>query len=642
MYEMSRSEAYPKFEGSEARGPSTWRTTRRFSVMDMRRIAANFRRMCSVQPRNGRRHLVAVILIGLGAAFIATVSFAESHAACGTFHTVKRGETLFKIAKQAYGDGWQYKRIFEANRDLLADEGSVEIGHQLLIPCIDSAGPGTRRAAPARGLLEAPAEASTASAGSVEEPNLPVGEPAQAPTASTPPTMARVSAASQDNSCARFHTVASGDTLFKITKKAYGDGWLYKKILEANRNLLPDESSIEIGYELLIPCLDGNGPVAHLEVMALREAPNPDAGAPIEIAERPIEAVEDTHQPISELMQQASQQVWRLIVSSNAFVDTSAIDASLLGAAGPPMTLRDGPPDSSNQGIARTRSAIQADDARNPEHESARYVAIKPDDLPDTVRVKPRSGEARLNLLTASNFGLYADKHLPAGGLITDLVMRAVSKSASHQSVRIAFVNDRRAHLDVLLPDGAFDVGFPWYQPDCSQAQRLEDDMRLLCAGFEFSRPFIEVPVSFYARADDAEAGAGDFSALRGKRLCRPKGHFMFDLDQVDLRAPHVSIERPETALECFDKLIQGQVDIVTLIQREAEEPISRLDIAEQIREIHELASAPTLHAVVPKTNSRGRQYLDLINQGLDQLMRSGEWFNVVASHNSLQLASRN
>lgn len=50
-------------------------------------------------------------------------------------HTVKKGETLSKIAKWWTGDAMFYKAIFEANRDQLDDPNKIEIGQVLKIPC---------------------------------------------------------------------------------------------------------------------------------------------------------------------------------------------------------------------------------------------------------------------------------------------------------------------------------------------------------------------------------------------------------------------------------------------------------------------------------------------------------------------------
>jgi len=50
------------------------------------------------------------------------------------FHTVERGETLSKIAKQHYGNANQYPEIFEANKPMLKDPDKIYPGQVLRIP----------------------------------------------------------------------------------------------------------------------------------------------------------------------------------------------------------------------------------------------------------------------------------------------------------------------------------------------------------------------------------------------------------------------------------------------------------------------------------------------------------------------------
>src|SRR5262245_13943462 len=49
-------------------------------------------------------------------------------------YTVKVGDTLSKIAKQYYGDSGLYRRIFEANRQVLRDPDHIQVGQVLQIP----------------------------------------------------------------------------------------------------------------------------------------------------------------------------------------------------------------------------------------------------------------------------------------------------------------------------------------------------------------------------------------------------------------------------------------------------------------------------------------------------------------------------
>ena len=55
-------------------------------------------------------------------------------AAGGKTYTVKSGDTLSKIAKESYGDGNEYMRIFYANQDKLKDPDKIQIGQVLNIP----------------------------------------------------------------------------------------------------------------------------------------------------------------------------------------------------------------------------------------------------------------------------------------------------------------------------------------------------------------------------------------------------------------------------------------------------------------------------------------------------------------------------
>ena len=49
-------------------------------------------------------------------------------------YEVVGGDTLSKIAKKFYGDANKYMKIFEANKDQLADPDKIKIGPKLRIP----------------------------------------------------------------------------------------------------------------------------------------------------------------------------------------------------------------------------------------------------------------------------------------------------------------------------------------------------------------------------------------------------------------------------------------------------------------------------------------------------------------------------
>jgi nucleoid-associated protein YgaU len=52
----------------------------------------------------------------------------------GTSYTVVAGDSLSKIAKREYGDANLWKRIYEANRDIIKDPDLIHPGQTLKIP----------------------------------------------------------------------------------------------------------------------------------------------------------------------------------------------------------------------------------------------------------------------------------------------------------------------------------------------------------------------------------------------------------------------------------------------------------------------------------------------------------------------------
>lgn len=53
-----------------------------------------------------------------------------------TYHTVEKGDTLWKIAETNYGDGSKYPVIFEANVPMIKDADEIYPGQVLRIPAL--------------------------------------------------------------------------------------------------------------------------------------------------------------------------------------------------------------------------------------------------------------------------------------------------------------------------------------------------------------------------------------------------------------------------------------------------------------------------------------------------------------------------
>jgi len=52
---------------------------------------------------------------------------------------------------------------------------------------------------------------------------------------------------------ARAYTIESGDSLYRISRRVYGDPSRWREILEANRDVIPDEGNLRVGTTIRIP-----------------------------------------------------------------------------------------------------------------------------------------------------------------------------------------------------------------------------------------------------------------------------------------------------------------------------------------------------------------------------------------------------
>ena len=63
-----------------------------------------------------------------------TAPSAPAQAAPGQTYTVKKGDSLSKIAKRVYGDAQQWRKIHEANRDIIDNPDLIHPGQVLKLP----------------------------------------------------------------------------------------------------------------------------------------------------------------------------------------------------------------------------------------------------------------------------------------------------------------------------------------------------------------------------------------------------------------------------------------------------------------------------------------------------------------------------
>ena len=128
-----------------------------------------------------------------------------------------------------------------------------------------SAKPAPCRQVSAPGRPEAPRRAETQPPAAVAAANPPpprLSQPQPRPQPVAPP--ARRQGSQQPKP--RIYTVRAGDNLTKIARKVYGPGREreYRRIFQANRDKLPNASTVSPGQQLVIPPLAPSRPASRL------------------------------------------------------------------------------------------------------------------------------------------------------------------------------------------------------------------------------------------------------------------------------------------------------------------------------------------------------------------------------------------
>ena len=63
-----------------------------------------------------------------------TAAAPTASAAGGTPYTIESGDTLLGISEKQYGDATLWRRIFDANKDVIADPDALSVGTKIQIP----------------------------------------------------------------------------------------------------------------------------------------------------------------------------------------------------------------------------------------------------------------------------------------------------------------------------------------------------------------------------------------------------------------------------------------------------------------------------------------------------------------------------
>ncbi|WP_299555269.1 transporter substrate-binding domain-containing protein [uncultured Tateyamaria sp.] len=264
-------------------------------------------------------------------------------------------------------------------------------------------------------------------------------------------------------------------------------------------------------------------------------------------------------------------------------------------------------------------------------------AAARPQAPTPTVQADPKplqqEVEAEIKLVTASNYAPFTDLDWPGQGMLTELVNAAFETTPNPLTYSIEWENDWSKHLFPMLDSKEFDMGFPWFKPDCAGNPSNER-----CANFHFSEPLVDLVILLFARAEDRFTFAQD-ADLHGKTLCRPAGYFTHDLDRADRRWLSdglVTLAQPATPDDCFKMLVAGDVDAVALNEFLGVQKMFEMELTDKVAPLSRPVSVEGLHVLISKKHWRGTAHLYRFNAGLAKLKQSDRYNEIVSRHLAL------
>lgn len=251
---------------------------------------------------------------------------------------------------------------------------------------------------------------------------------------------------------------------------------------------------------------------------------------------------------------------------------------------------------------------------------------------PRIVNDRARRTSETIEILTAGDYAPFTDQGWENGGMLTDVVNAAMAAANGSPDFSIDWVNDWSAHIDPLLRRHKYDMGFPWFKPNCDAPQTLPEEDLKRCE-FYFSEPLFDMLIVLFKRSEDERVLAVD-EDLHGLRLCRPAGYFTFDLtDRGLIPGETIELEQPQTVADCFHKLVDGEIDFVTMNQFTGQSTIKEFDYGGYVSASEDLADVLGLHLVIHRGHPNATALLNQFDSGLSALRRNGQYDEIIGRH---------
>jgi len=253
-----------------------------------------------------------------------------------------------------------------------------------------------------------------------------------------------------------------------------------------------------------------------------------------------------------------------------------------------------------------------------------------------------------IKLVTGNGWAPFADETLNGGGFIARLGTTALNRGGNARDYSVSFVDDWNSHLETLLPLGAFDVSMAWVMPDCTNRTfEWSTETQTRCTQFDSSVPVYDTVFGVYTLPESSYASATSYEEFKGATICRMTGWGLFDLEAAGLGGDDYTRLDPVTARECVDAVLTGSADIATFEVQLMSDTMGEMGLnTNDLVENPFVSTTQSLRFIAHRSNPFGKQYLAMLNKGLNEMRESGEWYAIVSDtlreHNEKLTAASN
>ncbi|WP_170428638.1 hypothetical protein [Ruegeria arenilitoris] len=138
--------------------------------------------------------------------------------------------------------------------------------------------------------------------------------------------------------------------------------------------------------------------------------------------------------------------------------------------------------------------------------------------------------------------------------------------------------------------------------------------------------------MGYFTLPDSKYATATSIEGLEGVIVCRKEGLFTNDLEETGLVHPKITLVQPRTTEECIEAVMNGTADATGTAIQQANGVIASLDLENSVVQNENFTHLSTIRLLAHKSNPFGLQYILMLNNGLNEIRKSGEWYDIVSS----------